>query len=70
MMYFGCRHQSKTLVGVMAAKAAQSQGKRVLYFTNDQSETASMLSKHGALSEIVGENYVAPRWPKSKLNTL
>ena len=68
-MEFGNRRAGKTLAGVIAAKFAQSQGRRVLYVTSNQSETATMLSRHGALSEVIGDHYVAPKWPKSKLNT-
>jgi len=56
------RRAGKTLIAVEESRRAQRQGRRVLWATNNQGETAKMLSKHGALSEIVGENYVAPHF--------
>ena len=50
----------KTLAGVMATKAAQQQGKSVLWATADQTETATLLAKHGALCEVIGEHYLRP----------
>ena len=56
----------KTVMAVYAAKAAQKQGKRVLWATFDQAATAEMLAKHGALSEVVGEIYIKPFFRKGK----
>ena len=60
------RRAGKMLAQVEATKAAQAQGKRVMWFTNDQAKTAETLSKHGALSELVGEAAVIPHFKKSK----
>jgi hypothetical protein len=68
-MYYGGKRMDKTLEAVVQSKIAQKSGKRVWWATLDQPATAEFLSRHGALSEIVGKYYVAPRWPKSKLDT-
>lgn len=60
------RRAGKTLAAVEASKTAQREGKRVLWSTLDQAETARMLSRHGAISEIVGEHWIAPRFRKDK----
>ncbi len=56
------RREGKSLIAVEAAKMAQRQGKKVLFATADQAATAERLSKHGALSEIVGTDFVAPHF--------
>ena len=56
------RRAGKTLIDVEASKLAQAQGRRVLWATDDQARTAAMLAKHGAISEVVGEMFVVPRF--------
>lgn len=56
------RRGGKTLAAVEATKAAQRQGKRVLWVTDDQAATATMLARHGALSKVVGESYLEPKF--------
>ena len=56
----------KTVIAIMAAKAAQKQGKRVLWLTNNQVDTATILAKHGALSELVNNNGIIPHFRKEK----
>jgi hypothetical protein len=56
------RRGGKTLAAVESTKAAQKRGKRVLWATGDQASTAALLARHGALSEVVGENYLAPKF--------
>lgn len=45
---------------VFAAKFAQRQGKRVLWFTHDQQALVKQLSQHGCLCALVGEDYIVP----------
>ena len=56
------RREGKTLIAVEATKIAQQQGKRVIWATGDQAATAERLSKHGALSELVGTDFVVPHF--------
>lgn len=59
---YGSRRSGKTLAAVEVSKRAQGAGKRVLWATDNQTATAALLAKHGALSEIIGGSYVAPRF--------
>ena len=52
----------KTRAAVEATKAAQRQGKNVLWATHDQAATAQMLARHGALSELVSVDYIRPHF--------
>lgn len=56
------RRGGKTLMAVEMTKAAQKAGKLVLWGTRDQTATAVMLAKHGALSEVIGTKYLKPRF--------
>jgi hypothetical protein len=56
------RRGGKSLLAVEATKAAQRRGETVLWATHDQAATAAMLSKHGALSEVVGKHYLRPKF--------
>lgn len=56
------RRTGKTLLAVEATKKLQAQGKNVVWATADQTATAEMLSKHGALSEVMGEHFLKPRF--------
>lgn len=58
------RRGGKTLVAVNASKAAQRQGKTMLWATNDQTATGALLAKHGALSEVIGRHHLKPRFKK------
>ena len=54
----------KTLAMVEMSKHQQAKGKRVYWATLDQQATAEMLTKHGALSEVVGSMYLRPYFRK------
>ena len=56
------RRIGKTAAQVEATKSAQKMGKRVVWATFDQPATATLLAKHGALSEIVGDKFVIPHF--------
>ena len=60
------RRGGRTLAGVMWTKAMQEQGKRVLWATANQAGTAEMLARHGALSLVVGEHYLCPKFRSDK----
>jgi hypothetical protein len=58
------RRTGKTLAAVELTKADQGRGKTVLWATADQASTAALLARHGALSEVVGEFYLKPKFRK------
>ncbi len=61
------RRSGKTLAAVMAAKAAQARSHKVVWATHDQAATADRLSRHGALSELVGDDYLIPHFRKGSV---
>lgn len=63
-LQLGGRRAGKTAVAVEATKHWQRQGRRVYWGTVDMPATVEMLSRHGALCEIVDDNFVAPHFPR------
>lgn len=60
------RRTGKTIASIEYSKLAQIQGKTVLWYTVDQADTARLLARHGALSLIVGDNFLKPAFRKNR----
>ena len=60
------RREGKTRAAVEGTKAAQKRGQRVLWVTTNQTSTAALLARHGALSEVIGDSYLAPKFKSNK----
>lgn len=60
------RQAGKTIASIQATKLAQMQGKTVLWYTVDQAATARLLARHGALSLVVGDNFLKPVFRKNR----
>lgn len=61
------RRAGKSLINIMASKAAQARGERTVWITSDPRKTAAMLLQSGATVEIVWPDRVIPVWPADKL---